>query len=117
MAAIDWPSALPPPSEGALQETYVPPFVDDDAQVGASRRRKRFTRTLSSFTMTLFLTTEEKAALKTFIETTTDAGTNIFNWMHPTEGTIYEVKFGKDLPSFSHSKVGFWNASVALDEV
>lgn len=117
MAAIDWPSSLPVPEAGALQEAYVPPFVDDQAQVGAARRRKRFTRSLRSFSMTLFLTADERDVLETFVDTETDGGTAIFNWTHPTKGTIYEVRFGSGLPSISHVQVKFWRATFQLDEV
>lgn len=117
MAAIDWPGSLPLPEAGALQEAYVPPFVDDQAQVGAARRRKRFTRSLRSFSMTLFLTADERDVLETFIENTTDGGTEIFNWTHPTKGTVYEVRFGATLPSYAHVQVKFWRASFSLDEV
>lgn len=117
MAAIDWPGSLPLPEAGALQEAYVAPFVDDQAQVGASRRRKRFTRSLRSFSITLFLDADQREILEAFVETGTDGGTQIFNWTHPTKGTVYEVRFGSGLPSISHVQVKYWRATFQLDEV
>jgi len=117
MASIDWPGSLPLPEAGTLQETYVPPFVDDQAQVGASRRRKRFTRSLRSFSMTLILDADQLAVLEAFVETTSDGGTQIFNWAHPTKGTIYEVRFGSGMPNISHLQVKYWRATFQLDEV
>lgn len=116
MASIDWPSDLNDANTGTLQENYAPAYVDDQAQVGASRRRKRFTRTLRTFAFDIVLDDTDRTTFETFIETTTSGGTSSFNWTHPTKDTIYEVRF-TDLPQFRDLADGYWTASVRLEEV
>lgn len=116
MAAIDFPAGLPPALVGTLQENLVPAFVNDAADVGAPRRRKRFTRTLKAFGFTLRLTDAQAATLRTFIDTTTSGGVSIFNWTHPVTSTSYEVRFG-ELPQVQSLTPGVWDASIALEQV
>lgn len=115
MAGIDWPLALPEPRSGTLSESRVAAYADDKAEVGASRRRKRFTRTLRRVNFDLVLIGIEKALLETFRDSTTDGGAFAFNWQHP-DGSIYEMRFA-DLPTTRHVARDIWTSSIALEEV
>lgn len=116
MAAIDWPSSLPVALVGTLQEIVGESFVSDPAQIGAARRRKRFTRILKTFMFRLTLTNAEAAALRTFVDTTSDGGVLEFNWTHPVTAVAYEMRFAS-LPQVSQLTIGAWSAAVELEEI
>lgn len=116
MADIDFPASLPCMLSGSLVENGVDPWIQDQGEVGAMRRRKRFTRSLKSFSFSMRLTNVEKAALIEFYDETLDDGVAIFNWRHPWTGDIYEVRFAAR-PSFSHRYNRIWATEVTLEEV
>lgn len=116
MADIDYPTSLPAPMGGTLEEGSVDPWVQDQGEVGAPRRRKRFTRTLHQFPFKLRLTDAQKAALLAFYDDTLDDGVEIFNWTHPTTAVVYEVRFSSR-PRPRHFTADLWDVDVALEEV
>lgn len=116
MAAIDYPASLPCFLEGTLQESTVEPWVSDQGEVGAPRRRKRFTRALRGFSFDLHLSTAERAVLLGFYDDTLDDGVAIFNWTHPWTDEVYEVRFS-GRPSIQHKFNRYWAASVMLEQV
>ena len=116
MAYIDWPAGLPEPRVGTFSESGIAPYSDDKAEVGASRRRKRFTRTLAKFTFDLVLDGAQKALLASFRDIATDGAVLPFNWMHPVTGILYEVRM-TDPPSIKHVAVDKWTSTIALDEI
>ncbi|ADJ24760.1 hypothetical protein Hden_2965 [Hyphomicrobium denitrificans ATCC 51888] len=116
MANIDWPAGLPEPRVGTFAESCVSAYADDKAEVGAGRRRKRFTRTLAKFSFDLVLNATQKALLVGFRDAVTDGAVLTFNWVHPSTGSIYEVRFSEP-PGTKHVAVGTWTASVSLDEI
>lgn len=116
MASIDWPASLPVALLGTLQESTGEAFVSDPAQVGAARRRKRFTRSLKSFSFSMIVTNTQAAALRTFVDTTTSGGVAEFNWTHPVTAVVYEVRFSS-LPQLTHQTIGAWRAAIEIEEI
>lgn len=116
MASIDWLTTIDPALVGTIQESRVPNYVSDAGQVGAARRRARFTRTLKTFAFTIRMTNAEKLLLDTFIDTTTSGGVAAFNWTHPVTSTVYEMRFA-GLPTITHVTYGVWDAAIALEEI
>lgn len=116
MADIDFPSTLPCMLSGTLVESGTDPWVQDQGEVGAFRRRKRFTRVLMSFSFSMRLTNDDKAAMISFYEDALDDGTKPFNWRHPWTGDVYEVRFA-GRPSFEHRYHRIWKTEVALEEI
>lgn len=116
MADIDWPSGLPEPRAGTLAESCVAAYADDKAEVGASRRRKRFTRALNKFSFDLVLNATQKTLLTSFRDSATDGAVLPFNWVHPVTGTIYEVRFVEP-PGVKHVAVEIWTAPISLEEI
>lgn len=116
MASIDWPTTLPSPLVGSIREGRIPAYVADKAQVGAPRRRKRFTRTLKTFAFKIRLTDAEAGYLRTFMDTTTDDGVEEFNWSHPVTAISYEVRF-TNLPDIVDVTKGVWDADIELEEI
>lgn len=114
MADIDWPSTLVP-LVGSIREAYVPAYVDDSSEIGTARRRKNQTRTLKKIGWDLRMTNAQAAALRTFIETTTDGGTKGFNWTHPVTSDTYELRFA-DLPGIDDVTKGVWSAQILTEQ-
>ena len=116
MAAIDYPTTLPNPMQGAFDESMLETKVQDSGEVGAARLRNRFTRSLNRWKFTIELTGAQKAALYTFYETTLSRGVEPFNWTHPTTAVEYEVVMTKR-PAVKHFAVDEWRADVELEEI
>lgn len=117
MASIDYPPGLPVAHVGTLEGGYNASYISDESEVGAPRRRKRFTRTLRRFSYEQGpLTDTQAATLRTFIETATDGGTLAFNWTHPITATAYEVRF-VELPTMRQLTLGAWGAAITLEEI
>lgn len=120
----DWPLASLPatPLDGSFSETPIPAYIDDPSDVGAPRRRARFTRTLRQFSFGYMLTTAQKNALEAFFYTTLDGGVSSFNWTHPDTAVVYSVRFARDGMKISHrtgaDSVGdYWNADIKIEEI
>lgn len=116
MSTIDWPTSLPNGNDGSLDEGFIEPWVNDDASVGAPRRRARFTRMLKTFSFTMELTDDQAATLRTFVNTTSENGVLDFNWTHPVTAVVYEVRFSR-MPSIRHVTYNHWSASVETEEI
>lgn len=116
MASIDWPDTLPSPLNGTLQEGAGESYVSDPAQIGAARRRRRYTRALQTFAFQMTMTAAQAAILRTFVQTTTEGGVLEFNWTHPVTETAYEVRFAT-LPAIQQQTLGAWRASVEIEEI
>lgn len=117
MSAIDWPTTLPKPLVGTLQESFYPNSVSDQRQVGAARRRARQTGTKRTFSFSLRMSNTQAGYLRTFIFTTTGGGVSDFNWTHPVTLTVYEVRFANlpvDITQHTH---GAWDAVISLEEI
>lgn len=116
MADIDYPSALPCMLSGSLSEGTSEPWVGDQGEVGAVRRRKRFTRALRSFSYSLRLSSTDKELLFAFYDQTLDDGVKEFNWTHPWTGEIYEVRF-TGRPSLQHRYNRYWSVDVSIEQI
>ena len=116
MAVIDYPTTLPCPVSGSMDSGKSDPWVDDAGEVGAARRRKRFTRQLGNWSFTLYLTKTQADALETFYDTTLDAGVSEFNWTHPFTAVTHEVRFS-GRPRIKHLFNSRYSADVTFDEI
>lgn len=116
MAEIDAPSFLECLAPGELDDGIVETKVQDQSEVGAGRRRNRFTRTLKVFSFGRNITNAQKEALEAFYETTLDRGVEAFNWTHPYSDVAYEVVFPRR-PSIKHLMRGYWRIEVELEEI
>lgn len=116
MADIDFPASLPCMLSGTLGESATDTWVEDQGEVGAPRRRNRFTRVLRTFTLSMRLTTDQRAILLEFYDVTLDRGVNIFNWTHPWTGETIEVRLS-GRPSIQHRANKRWGTELTLQEV
>lgn len=116
MATINYPLTLPCPLSGSFENDATDPWVQDQAEVGAARRRKRFTRALGQWSFTLLLTKDEAETLRAFYDTTLDNGVEEFNWLHPVTNISYEVRFGSR-PKIKWLYAKRYSADVVLEEI
>lgn len=116
MATIDYPVSLPPPRDGQFAESILETKVSDQGEVGAPRRRNRFTRSLARFSFQLVLTGAQRATLVDFYEVTLVRGVEVFNWAHPTTLQAYEMAMTSH-PSIKHLTADIWTADVELEEI
>lgn len=115
MASINWPD-LPGPRLNSLLDGGTDPWVGDSGEVGAARRRKRFTRSLGRWKFTLLLSKPQALSLYSFYKEDLDEGVDEFNWTSPLTGETYEVRFAKR-PEFQEVDGNAYEASVELEEV
>lgn len=115
MADIDFPASLPGPLDGSFQENSVDPWVQDTGEVGASRRRKRFTRKLRSFSFKMRLTSDQKDELLSFYDDDLDDGVDMFSWVHP-DGQTLEVRMASR-PPVQHVTAEIWDVDLVLKEI
>lgn len=113
---IEWPADLPLWHDGEFSEEANTNWANDAAEVGAARRRKRFTRSLRRFRIVLVLNAAQREILDEFFHSTTDGGVLTFDWTHPLDETTYGVRFASP-PTFSHLTAELWKAEVQFEEV
>lgn len=88
-----WPPSLPGPLVGSTSEERVPTYIEDSAEVGAAKRRSRYSRSLRRLSFSMILTEAQVADLDTFYETTLVRGTDRFEWDHWRTGDTLNVRF------------------------
>lgn len=113
---IVWPESLPGPLVGSLAEGSMETKVSDQGEVGAVRRRNRFTRALARFEFEMVLTGAQKDTLLSFYDDDLTRGVEAFNWTHPSTAKTYLVVL-PGRPSVQHVQADIWSISVSLDEI
>lgn len=114
--SIQWPTTLPQAFlvegyEEQKQDTRIRSIMDS----GPAQTRRRFTAALEFFRGRLILTKTQMTLLKTFVDVTTNGGTSVFEWKHPTTGEIAEFLF-LDLPIYRPAGGDYWYASFTLEK-
>src|SRR5688572_12622480 len=113
MADIDFPASLNPALDGQFSESSLETKVSDQSEVGAPRRRNRFTRSLARFSFTLLLTDAQKDMLLAFYDDDLVRGVEAFNWTHPTTDVIYEASM-PSRPAPKHLTGDLWTADIDI---
>jgi len=113
---IEWPSSLPGPAVGTLAEGSLETKVSDQGEVGAPRRRNRFTRALARFQFEMVLTGAQKDTVLAFYDDTLTRGVEAFEWTHPSTSKTYLVVIPAR-PAVQHVSADVWSASIELDEI
>ena len=113
---IVWPQSLPNPAGGTFTETSLETKVQDQSEVGAPRRRNRFTRALARFEFEMILEEDDKATLLEFYDETLVRGVEAFEWTHPTTGRTYLMTM-PSRPVATHRDGDIWTLNVELDEI
>ncbi len=117
MATIDWPyNDLNRMLLGSFREGRIAPYVEDEAQVGAGRRRAVYTRALKTFSFQLSLSGNEINDYWTFIDETTYFAVREFNFRHPYTNVLHVVRF-VTIPQVQYVEGDIRRISVELREI
>lgn len=82
-----------------------------DMDVGPSKVRRRFTKSVDQLTVTINLTTDQFDTFMDFFDVDCNGGATTFNYTHPITGLTQEFRF-VDAPNFS--SIGGGNFRVAM---
>lgn len=115
MATINWPD-LPGPRVNTFRDSATDPWVSDSGEVGAARRRKRFTRALGRWTFSVLLTESQALTLLSFYKQDLDEGVLEFNWQNPLTGVTHEVRFAKR-PEFQEMDGAVYEVPIEIEEI
>lgn len=116
MAEYVYPISLPGPAIDTFRDGATDPWVGDAGEVGAARRRKRFTRALGRWEYTLILRKSQLDLLLSFYREDLDDGVEAFEWEHPADGTLHEVRFTKR-PEVQQSGGVVWQVVIEIEEI
>lgn len=106
-----WPATLPQyVQEGGYQETLQDQTVESQVEAGPAKIRRRFTKSLRRFSVSMLMTAAQATAFETFWQTTVRGGSLPFDWVHPRTRAATTFRFRNPAPSFS--SVGGVNVMV-----
>jgi hypothetical protein len=97
-----WPATLPQfVLEGGYQESLQDQTIETQMEAGPAKIRRRFTKSLRRFQMSLMLTSAQAATFETFWQTTCKGGSIPFDWVHPRTRVATAMRFRNPAPQFT----------------
>lgn len=110
-----WPASLPIPTDQGVQyQALSEPVLTTDMETGAPKRRRRFTAVPEEFTCSLYLTSDQVATLKQFVEVTL-SDVMPFDWVDWRTGDPATYVFNKrPVYQLVAAGAGIWQASLDL---
>lgn len=102
MANPTWPASLPQyVQEGGYQEQLQDQTVESQMDTGPAKIRRRFTKSIRKFQITLLMTAAQADAFETFWQDTCLGGSIPFNWVNPRTRVPATLRFRNPAPQFS----------------
>jgi hypothetical protein len=99
MTDIIWPVDLPQMvSQDNYQEARGRNTIRTPVDQGRPKARRRFTSSIQTFTVTVYLTADQADIFDDFWENTTAAGSLEFDWVHPRTQEAAVCQFTGDDP-------------------
>ncbi len=96
-----WPSTLPAyVLEDGYQETLNDQTVESQTDTGSVKIRRRYTKLIRTFDLTVRMTEAQRATFETFWQTTLAGGSLTFDWVHPATRAATTFRFRKPPPSY-----------------
>ena len=111
-----FPATLPQPLLASLQVGKIDPWVEDTPEVGAARRRVRFTRAIKTYDFPLRINDAQRAILEAFYDTTLVFGVAAFTWTDPRDGGAVMVRF-RQYPRETNVGNDIWDVAISLTEI
>lgn len=111
MAIINWPTNVPTlVNSDSFSVEMGDTTIRSEVDVGPQKVRRRSTRPVDTYTISMDLDRTEVLNLKTFFNTTTNGGVTAFYFEDPLTGIVEVFKFAKP-PSFSPiGSAGYYKA-------
>ena len=102
MANPVWPVTLPAfAQEGGFSETIQDQTVESNIDSGPAKIRRRFTKSLRKFAITMYMTPAQVTTFETFWQTTVKGGSIAFDWLHPRTRVAATLRFRTPAPSYT----------------
>ena len=102
MANPTWPGTLPQyVQEGAYNESIQDQTVESPMDTGPAKIRRRFTKSLRKFSISLMMTSAQVDTFETFWQTTVKGGSIPFDWVHPRTRAAATLRFRNPAPSYN----------------
>ena len=118
--AIDWVGvtpALPTNFEyGSFNESQQDGSITTNMDAGPAKKRRRFTAITESYGGSMTMDSSQKAAFKTFFQTTLMQGSLTFNFPNPVSTGDIEVRI-VGVPRYSALENSYWKVSFTLEEL
>lgn len=114
MANPTWPATLPQyVQEGGYQETLQDQTIETQMESGPAKIRRRFTKSLRRFQVSMLMTSAQATTFETFWQDTCKGGSIPFDWVNPRTRAASTVRFRTPAPQFS--SVGGVNVMVQFN--
>lgn len=115
MSEIVWDDSWPKPKRADFDSGIVDSWVEDSSEVGAPRRRNRYTRSLETFKFSVQVTKAQWLEIRNFYFVTLDRGVRSFRWTDPTTELEYEVRMSS--PTRQHVASDRYDIGLAFREI
>ena len=115
--AVAWPVSLQDKvNEDSFNLKLGDTTIRSNPDVGPVKVRRRFTRPIDTFTVSIDLTVTEYSTFYYFFNTTTNGGVTPFTFVHPITGVLKEFRF-TGAPSISSIGGGNFRATMGWEEL
>lgn len=111
-----WPTDLPPPAIGTLDESPPNNAIASQPDKGPAFVRRRTTSNIRPLAFSMMLTPDEVQILDDFFTIDTFSGTVTFNYNHPRTGDACTARFKPgSVPKYVEREGVIYGASVELE--
>jgi phage-related protein len=109
----DYPNVQLP---SGCEEVTENPAIRTEFETGIVQTRARYTRARRTWQISWeYMRGADYRVLRNFFAQMY-GGSLSFNWTHPTENTVFNVRFLNEIRA-SNQSYDFWNVSMTLEEV
>lgn len=97
-----WPGTLPQyVQESGYREEIQDQTVESAMDTGPAKIRRRFTKSLRKFTISMQMTAAQVTTFETFWQTTVAGGSLSFDWVHPRTRAAATMRFRNPAPAIT----------------
>jgi hypothetical protein len=97
-----WPTTLPQyVQEGAYSETIQDQTIESQMDSGPAKIRRRFTKSIRKFSISLMMTSAQVDTFETFWQSTVKGGSLPFDWVHPRTRASATLRFRNPAPNYT----------------
>lgn len=109
-----WPNTLPQyVLESGYSEQIQDQTIESQMETGPAKIRRRFTKSLRQYQMSLYMTAAQAVTFESFWQSTVNGGSLPFDWVHPRTRAAATFRFRNPAPQIT--SVGGVNAIVSFN--